>query len=524
MLYAAIIVVLMVSVFTAVFGASEFQANFSRIQEGQVTRGKLYIRGSSYRLEHSDGDKRVVIIVDQRKGISSILDIGNKQYMQIQVDDFKSLSNDPFQAARYIRDEHRSERVGTEKVGGYQCVKIESSVQDKVIMTHWVSEKLSFPLKLVQHMGKQEAVMELSEIKEVAVLKELFIIPEDFEEIEDPAAARERKRKEMEAEEAALPGITKPIEREVPCMVKIGEGGVLRVPVDEHRTVKVEVRNQHKGESVVRVVPFKDGKRVENIGVSPWQFSRLYDHRDRSFNESSFSGRNPFAVDEIRVITDTGIVYAIVTQSGKYRKDFYNRGRQRIGKKTDPTKNLNVRITGDNPFNKRTSGIMILKFGHTSKREEMPFEVETGKTKSWSFPAARRIKGVDIKIGTGGGRARVSLIQPEMAKSEKKRTPARGKGSSKNIKTFSVTYPSGRGKTVSPNKDLKITVTGKSAHAKGEIILYGGVGSKDKLDEVKFELKEGQAETYSYPEDKGTSKVRVWVYKGSFEVKLEQSG
>ena len=133
-----------------------------------------------------------------------------------------------------------------------------------------------------------------------------------------------------------------------------------------------------------------------------------------------------------------------------------------------------------------------------------------------------------VSISKGDGRAKISMVQPPYPKkaaskqSTVKKTP-KPKYTPKVVTEFTVTHPAGTGKPLTPGKDLTITVTGVSGDAIGTIDLYSDRKKTKKIYALKFKLKKNQAESFAVSGKKNVGWATVWVHKGSFKVKLDQS-
>jgi len=508
--------------------AAEFSANTTENKLGLVSTGKIFVKGDQYRLEQTQRGQKVIVLVDRKNKTTRVLKPEEKQYMEYPAGDFRVLSNDPFQAAEYIAKNYETKPMGIEKIAGFSCEKKESSTQGQKMISQWIAKKLAFPIKIVQYHGKEEIRFELLGIQEVKISDDLFVLPAGYTQLEDPQVVAKRKKEELKKKEESLPALMSVGKGAVPCMIKIGTDGELRVPLDSDRWAEVRLENFLQKEAEARVLPFNKGKQVQSIGVSPWMFSRKGESRNQKFNDPFFSGS--FKVDELRIKVKKGIVYATLTQWDKHRKDFYNRGNLQNGKNTNPKLPVTIRITGDNPFGRETTGKFFLQTQEGKNSEKINFTVKNGKTQIWNYSAEKSINGIDVAIALGQGRAKISVVQPAPQKNiagkpqgQKKKQRARGKRSSaKEVQKFSVQYPSGRGASVNPNKDLLIVVTGRSS-AKGEILLYKDRKKKQKIGSEKFALKKDEIKSWKYAKKKHVAKISVWVSKGSFEVRLDQS-
>ncbi|WP_319522570.1 hypothetical protein [uncultured Desulfosarcina sp.] len=499
-------------------------------KKDKTETGKFYLLNQSYRMDLVEDGKPIVVIADKKRNIHRFLNTEEKTFFEIPSDDFRILSNDPFKASEYMVSKYDSKVQGSEKVFGLDCERQDVFAQDKRIHSRWVSNALKFPIKLVSYEGEKEAyISELKAIRNVRLEKDLFVPPAGFKQVEEPGAAAKRKREEQERAEAALPGITKATSAQVPCYVKIAAGGELHVPIDTDRKADLDVINEDKGESVYTVLKYRDGKPLE--GYEPKQSTLEGKGRNKNWDfNDDFDRRTGASIDELRITVAKGLVYAVVRQKGPDRSDKYNRGGYQTDVNADPGRPLTLRITGDNPFGDQTAGKFWLRYKEGGSSDAIPFTVANGKTQTWEYPAGKGIKTVAVTISRGDGRAKISLIQPpapEKAAPEQapaKTTPKQQYTPKAKIVTeFTVTYPSGTSKPLTPGQDLLITITGATDGAKGRVELFSDPKKTQKIDQVGFTLKKGEAKSHFVSGDTQPMWARVWVSKGSFGVKLDQS-
>lgn len=507
--------------------AASFSADIVMEKNGKTETGKFYLLNQYYRLEVLEDGKPMVIIADREKKVHRVLNIEEKVFFEIPSDDFRILSKDPFMASEYMVSKYKSKVEGTEKINGINCEKQVVTAQDTKIFSRWFSSELNFPVKIVMYHGKQESVAELKTIRNVDLQMDLFAPPADFKQVEEPGAAEKRKREAEIKNEAALSGLTTVETAQVPCYVKIAAGGELRVPIDTDRGASLLIKNEAKDESVYTILKYKNGKPMEGYEAKPWKLERKGYHKSWDFNDRFNQTAGPFLVDEVRIKVEKGLVYAELRQTGADRTDSYSSGGQ-LDADVDPKRSFTVRITGDNPFGDKTSGNFCLRYEAGGSSEAIPFTVETGKTRTWDYPADKGVNTVAVSISKGDGRAKISLVQPPYPKKAapkqpKVKTAPQPKYTPKAVTEFTVTHPSGTGKPLTPGKDLTVTVTGVSGDASGTIFLYSDRKKTKKIDELKFKLKKDQVESFAVSGKKDVGWATVWVHKGSFKVKLDQS-
>jgi outer membrane lipoprotein-sorting protein len=510
--------------------AASFSADIVMEKNGKTETGKIYFLNQYYRLEVPEDGKPIVIIADREKNVHRFLNMEEKVFFEIPSDDFRILTSDPFKASEYMVSNYGSQVEGNEKINGFNCERQAVMVQDTKIHSRWFSKKLKIPVKLVSYDGKKASyVTELKNIREVDLQKELFVPPSGFKQVEEPGAAEERKREKLRKAEEALPGLTAVRTTQVPCYTKIAGGGELCVQMDTDRRAYLEITNQVKGESEIIILPYCNGKPSECRYETTWKLKGKGDRSSFDFNDDFAQRAESYLVDEVRIKATKGLVYALLRQSGEDRKDSYNSGGQ-TDHGVDPKRALTVRITGDNPFGDKTTGKFLLRYGQERKSESIPFTLTTGETQTWEYPADKGVQEVIAIISKGDGRAKISLIQPPVLKkaapeqSTVKKTPKPTyTPKAKAVTQFTVTHPYGTGKPLTPGKDLTVTVTGISGDASGDIILYSDRKKTKKIDAFNFKLKKNQAKSFGVSGEKDVGWATVWVHKGSFKVKLDQS-
>ena len=506
--------------------AISFSADMVSVENGKAETGKFYLCDHAYRMEVMEDDKPVVIIVNREKKVHQILNMEDKTFFEIASDSFKVLSKDPFRLSEYLFGKYESQDEGMEMINGINCKK---QVIPSQKYARWFSEELRFVIRTAGYEdGQERYATEIKAIEQKKLPMELFSPPDDFKPVEDPATAAKREQEAKEKQEEALPGITGTRHDSVPCRVKIAAGGELRVFLDTHRKAYLLVKNVADSPSVYTVSAYdENGKATEGFEVKPATLEGKGRYKQwEKFNDDFRKG----TPDELRISVEKGLVYAYVRQKGADRTDFYNQGGYQTDGDVDPTRSLTVQIVGDNPFEEATKGKYRLKYGAGGQSEAVSFTVRTGETLTWDYPADRGIKRVAVHIKPGQGRAKVSLIQPPKPEkpvagqtAPKKAAQQKYIPKPKTINVFTVTHPAGTGKPLTPGKDLGITVTGVSDDASGTINFYNDRKKTKKIDEFKFKLKTNQVQTFAVSGEKNVGWASVWVHKGSFKVKLDQS-
>jgi len=244
----------LLSVCAPVFGL-EFSAVMNTDIEGTITSGMLYFKNGRYRMEGVEAEEELIIIVDERTRITSILAPEKKQYVEIPVGHLRSLANDPFQAVRHAALLGEQRFVRSERLEGHMCDYYKIIVDDQEVMASWVSTTLGFPVKIIT-MGEPSRTIELTNILDRPLEDSLFEIPPDYVKASD--AYQEHTIQPWRADLAHAIVRTPPFER-----LMFSED-VLRIPVRSDRILKVTVRNQANVSAVFMAVPLLNREPIRD--------------------------------------------------------------------------------------------------------------------------------------------------------------------------------------------------------------------------------------------------------------------
>ena len=187
--------------------AASFSAQFVTIRNGKTELGKFYLQDQRYRLEINEDGRTAIVIADRKTAQHTIIDRKAGTYFQISSNDFGVLANDPFKASEHVAGQYGIQDLGEDRVSGIACEKQLVQVQGTKVMTRWYSAELDFPLRVIMHQGKHDAIAELRSIRKMPLEANLFMTPDGLRQVEAPGAAAKRKRKEAAEKEAALAGL-----------------------------------------------------------------------------------------------------------------------------------------------------------------------------------------------------------------------------------------------------------------------------------------------------------------------------
>jgi len=261
------------------------------------------------------------------------------------------------------------------------------------------------------------------------------------------------------------------------------------------------------------------------MGNKTIEFKKIWDKKEISFEKPS----NP---DLLEVEVTKGMVYVIVNQESpmwEKQQSHENFLKEPIefGFLTRPKLKIACQLIGnsqDNPESKLKVTFFKDKYKTPVLSEEI--SLKNGQSRQWEFNADQNILSGEVSVEKGGVQFR--LYQYSKKAVPKKPTVKTGPKptytpKAKAVTQFTVTHPTGTGKPLTPGKDLTINVTGVSGDAMGTIDLYSDRKKTNKIDALKFKLKKNQTESFAVSGKKNVGWATVWVHKGSFKVKLDQS-
>lgn len=525
--FSSVHVIIFVLGMAAVSMATSFSADIVTEKRGKTLSGKIFVTDASYRWQTVEDGKPVVILVDRKGNVHTVMDMERKNYFRMPSNDFRVLMQDPLAASTYNDSKYGSQVEGAETVNGVKCEKQVIVLQGTRVQARWFSHEMNFPVKIISYQGKHTVVTELKNIRKATFDAAYFRPPTDFKPIKDPSAGTPTKQEEPVAALTAAKTVS------VPCYVRIGAGGELRVPVDTDRRVFLDVTGDSENGSTYSVLQYRDGKPRQGFQAQPDKVKKRSYPKSYGYNDDFARKTGTSLVDELRIRVETGTIYARVMQKGDNRTDIYNPGGTQMDLNVDPKRPVTLNITADNPRGGPTSGTFALQTEAARTLDKITFTVDNGKTLTWDYGADKRISLVAITISRGKGAAKIAALQPVEPTAA---TPAAGPrpttmaqkppqriNQPKPVTEFTVTYPRGRGGPIITGKDLVVTVTAISGNASGQILFYPDRTKKVTAGDFKFKLDGTRSKSFSLPAEKNAGWYVVWVHKGSFKVVLNQS-
>jgi len=506
--------------------AASFSADMVKTGDGKTQTSRFFLLDDHYRLDIIEDDQELNILVNRKSGKTRIMIPANKEYLEIENSGFQSVMNNPFEGYYMMRQRFEARTSGSETIDGIKCDKVIISSDGQDLVTAWVAKPYAFPIRILNPSTGDRA--ELKNIKEGRIDKAQFQVPAGYTEKEDPAKKRERK-------EAALPFVTTLVTGKAPWARRIGPSGEMRVTVDPEKSVRIKFENLTQDKSVFTIKGFRAGQPIINLDCQRTTYSLQGKGRR---DECLVYVQNK--ADQIAVAVEKGKILTHVFAEEKsffahedmVKSFFIVTGIRDSGqdKFVDPKRQLRLSITSDSQ-DSAESKIKVTVYkdeNQKDKIDETDSVLNNGQSKTWDYPPEKGIRFVQIDVAKGGG-VQVIIEQPAPVKKAdiaKKRTvtktPKR-KYRPKAVSKFTVTHPYGTSKPLAPGKDLAITVTGVSAGASGTIDLYTDRKKSKKIDEFSFKLKKNQAESLFVSGNKQVGWATVWVHKGSFKVKMDQS-
>ncbi len=161
---------------TGVF--SQFKADMELSMHDGKTTYTVYSDNDQYRYEFTQDGQFIILLIKPELRKTLILLPEQKFYMSASAGNKMNMGNDPLKDYDAIKSSSTEKVVGKETVEGYICEKRELYKNNKKMMTVWYSEKLRFPVKMVDHT--EESSMSLKNIQSWTVNPDFFEVPGDY--------------------------------------------------------------------------------------------------------------------------------------------------------------------------------------------------------------------------------------------------------------------------------------------------------------------------------------------------------
>ncbi len=243
----------LLSVFFSVAYAGEFSADMVSGYPGNTETSKVFMDGDRYRLDVTEDDRTLWVIVDKKAGLTRLVSPADKMYVEMEYSNPRTMMNDPFRALQYHMDNFDTREEGKEKIDGRECEKIVVYKDARDMYTAWICGSLGAPVKIVNHLVDGMFV-ELRDIEEGEVEDGLFKVPEGYAKVERFPAPMP----EWGDDVAKAPLLKAPFEKE------LAEGQIVRVKQLAGKKVKIKGKNLTDGRGSMTVAVFKDGRPVKD--------------------------------------------------------------------------------------------------------------------------------------------------------------------------------------------------------------------------------------------------------------------
>lgn len=167
--------------------AAEFSADMVQTRGAETSEGKFYLKGDKHRMEMKEAGQSSIIIVDGAGQKSYMLNPEDKTYLDLSAMGMGG-GQTQTQSEEELEKLGEWKNAGTETVNGYVCEKKIFVYKDKSMgeMTHWISKKLNYPIKMAYQARGTTMITEYRNIKEGKVDDKLFEIPPGYRKMAMP--------------------------------------------------------------------------------------------------------------------------------------------------------------------------------------------------------------------------------------------------------------------------------------------------------------------------------------------------
>ncbi|UCH15009.1 MAG: hypothetical protein JSV22_03345, partial [Bacteroidales bacterium] len=185
----------------------QFRAKMINIVNGKETNYDVYSGLKQYRYDFVEDGMKGVVIVNPEANQTAVLFPEKKFVHKTTCDGMMSRMNDPVQSYMWYKKYGEEKPAGSEDINGYACVKKDLYQGDSKVFTIWYSEKLDFPLKILNNFA-ENTYMELKDIESWNPQSSYFVIPEDYTEVDEqmrPVIPEPPAPESWEVKEIAIP-------------------------------------------------------------------------------------------------------------------------------------------------------------------------------------------------------------------------------------------------------------------------------------------------------------------------------
>ncbi|MCD6162762.1 MAG: hypothetical protein J7K40_10165 [candidate division Zixibacteria bacterium] len=239
--------------------AGQFSADLV-ISEGNNTQtGKIFVSNAKYRLELTDDDKEIIVIVDTEAAITKILLPAERKYMEYNINDPFCLKKDPFQYVRNIAASAKVIFIGRAELDEMRCDKYIIKQMGQKLITQWVSPDITFPIKIIIHTSNDKTI-ELKDIKQSIIHSSLLEVLPEYQLIDSPEKLP-IETPNWAKNISSAPVVKPPFEQDMSV------GDIIRVKVAPGKSFVIKGTNKTKSKAIAKAIPFKKGKPVKDIAL-----------------------------------------------------------------------------------------------------------------------------------------------------------------------------------------------------------------------------------------------------------------
>lgn len=181
----SVILLITVLVSSVSGNAADFAADMIHKSSMGSFKGKMFLKGDNLRQEMNLRGEKQITIFRKDKSVVWILMPGQMMYMEMPAGSQKNMA--PVHTDE-LEKMGKKKYLGKEKVNGYMCSKYHYTFHDPSmgVATYWISEKLSFPVKMEMDGPSGHMITEYKNIQEKSVSDSLFQIPSGYQKMSMP--------------------------------------------------------------------------------------------------------------------------------------------------------------------------------------------------------------------------------------------------------------------------------------------------------------------------------------------------
>lgn len=242
---------------------NSFEAKMTDRKLGSKITYTVKSDGENYRYDFIESGREGIVIVRPAEETTAILYPEKRLVHYTETSSATSRMNDPVQSIMTLKNRYKEKHLGKEEIAGYNCNKSELYAETEKLFTLWFSEQLNFPLRIENHLVTNN-YMEVYDIKTQEIDTSIFIVPDDYTEVDD--------RMRPIIPEPPAPENWNTMDTNLPLKGEFKRGDIIRFKVPETKNYIVSLKNNSANPAKIIRKTLREGKELPDNEQGPIKY------------------------------------------------------------------------------------------------------------------------------------------------------------------------------------------------------------------------------------------------------------